>query len=189
MRPSCIFKVTLGSVGVLWNLLSRSGLPERRGKERNRDGTCMPSWPDIPIPTSAAWIILTSFAPSPRVGRQDGTITMQEKLPPSKEGHNLGYADYFSYYGLPCILIRRTDTRHQAGHQGSGLGRRFGSTRAKPSIRTGWVVTQPPQHHWHEQNFVVLLGQIHMLRSNFATPYCLWIWEKFYSDDNVTSQF
>ena len=27
--------------------------------------TCMPSCPDIPIPISAAWIMLTSFAPSP----------------------------------------------------------------------------------------------------------------------------
>lgn len=141
MRPSCIFKVTLGSVGVLWNLLSRSGLPERRGKEGNRDGTCMPSWPDIPIPTSAAWIILTSFAPSPRVGRQDRTITMQEELPPSKEGHNLGYADYFSYYGLPCILIRRTDTRHQAGHQGSGLGRNI-----RPLSQEIWLHQGETQH-------------------------------------------
>lgn len=27
--------------------------------------TCMPSWPEIPTPTSATWIILTSLAPSP----------------------------------------------------------------------------------------------------------------------------
>lgn len=27
--------------------------------------TCMPSWPEMPTPTSATWIILTSFAPSP----------------------------------------------------------------------------------------------------------------------------
>lgn len=27
--------------------------------------TCMPSWPDIPTPVSATWIILTSLAPSP----------------------------------------------------------------------------------------------------------------------------
>lgn len=62
----------------------------------------MPSWPDIPIPTSAAWIILTSFAPSPRVGRQEGTITMQERLPPSEEGNNLSKADYFKYSVLLC---------------------------------------------------------------------------------------
>lgn len=40
----------------------------------------MPSWPDIPIPTSAAWIILTSFAPSPSMGRQEGTIKVQERV-------------------------------------------------------------------------------------------------------------
>jgi hypothetical protein len=27
--------------------------------------TCMPSWPEIPTPTSATWIMLTSLAPSP----------------------------------------------------------------------------------------------------------------------------
>lgn len=28
--------------------------------------TCIPSWPEIPTPTSATWIMLTSLAPSPR---------------------------------------------------------------------------------------------------------------------------
>lgn len=35
--------------------------------------TCMPSWPEIPTPTSATWIMLTSLAPSPRnsIGRKN----------------------------------------------------------------------------------------------------------------------
>lgn len=33
--------------------------------------TCMPSWPDIPTPVSATWIILTSLAPSPTEKRKE----------------------------------------------------------------------------------------------------------------------
>lgn len=33
--------------------------------------TCMPSWPEIPTPTSATWIILTSLAPSPRINEKN----------------------------------------------------------------------------------------------------------------------
>lgn len=32
--------------------------------------TCMPSWPKIPTPVSATWIILTSLAPSPTEKRK-----------------------------------------------------------------------------------------------------------------------
>lgn len=34
--------------------------------QSNWSFTCMPSWPEIPTPTSATWIMLTSFAPSPK---------------------------------------------------------------------------------------------------------------------------
>lgn len=53
---------------------------DKREEEVNWTDTCMPSWPDIPIPTSAAWIILTSFAPSPRKGRQKWTVKAQERV-------------------------------------------------------------------------------------------------------------
>lgn len=33
--------------------------------------TCMPSCPEIPTPTSATWIILTSLAPSPRMNEKN----------------------------------------------------------------------------------------------------------------------
>lgn len=36
--------------------------------------TCMPSWPDIPTPVSATWIILTSLAPSPNKEKKRGKI-------------------------------------------------------------------------------------------------------------------
>ena len=46
----------------------------RRFRKRNRGmakseaiTACMPSWPEIPTPMSAVWIMLTSFAPSPEV--------------------------------------------------------------------------------------------------------------------------
>lgn len=39
---------------------------EAHTRQSNWSFTCMPSWPEIPTPTSATWIMLTSFAPSPR---------------------------------------------------------------------------------------------------------------------------
>lgn len=39
---------------------------EANTRQSNWSFTCMPSWPEIPTPTSATWIMLTSFAPSPK---------------------------------------------------------------------------------------------------------------------------
>lgn len=76
-----------------------------------------------------------------------------------------------------------------------------GSTRAKFSIGTIWVVTQQPQHPSHHHHLVFLLGQIHMLRNMFcntllgtcfATLYFTEFSESMrnlIADDNVTSQF
>lgn len=151
-------------------------------EERNWDNTCMPSWPDIPIPTLAAWIILTSFAPSPGVGRQERKITMQERVPPSEEGNHISYAiiSNILYYhaswsgelmrGIKALVLV------------SLLPRRPGSTRAKSSTGTSWVVTQQSQHHLHQHHFVFLLGQIHMLRNMFCNTlfhWILWIYDKF----------
>lgn len=149
----------------------------------------MPSWPDIPIPTSAAWIILTSFAPSPRVGRQDGIITVQATVPPSEEGNNLSYDDYFKYSVLPCVLIRRTDARHQ----GSGRG-------LSPSQETWLNHSKIQDWDWLGGNTanpntiyisIILcfcLAKFICSGTCFATPYFIEFSEsatKLIADDNV----
>lgn len=49
-----------------WTLQLGSRKVRRKQEQpRGSDSTCMPSCPEMPIPTSAAWIMLTSFAPSP----------------------------------------------------------------------------------------------------------------------------
>lgn len=54
--------------------------------------TCMPSWPDIPTPVSATWIILTSLAPSPT-----------EKRKEEKTKTNLFYLECKLEAALPAI--------------------------------------------------------------------------------------
>lgn len=46
----------------------------REEKSVNGSITCMPSCPDIPMPMSAAWIMLTSFAPSPEKREVTGCL-------------------------------------------------------------------------------------------------------------------
>lgn len=133
----------------------------------------MPSWPDIPIPTSAAWIMLTSFAPSPRVGRHEGTITVQERVPPSEEGNSLSCADYFKYSVLPCILIRRTDVWHQARHQSSGLG------LGLPPSQDTWL-HQGKIQHWDQ------LGGDTATPTPFTPPsFCVSAWPNPYAQEHV----
>lgn len=55
---------------------------EAHTRQSNWSFTCMPSWPKIPTPTSATWIMLTSFAPSPRnnTGSKKSLILKMQRL-------------------------------------------------------------------------------------------------------------
>lgn len=155
----------------------------------------MPSWPDIPIPTSAAWIMLTSFAPSPGVGRQEGTLTVQERVPPSEEGNNLSWL-----FQIFCITGHLDQ---ENWHMASSTTSRLWSW--SPSFPgdlapLGQNPALGPAGWWHSNPntiYITIILCFCMAKSIcsgtcFAAPYFTEFSESMtnlIADDNVTSQF
>lgn len=77
--------------------------------------TCMPSWPEIPIPTSATCIMLTSLAPSPLWNRRKGEKHMRskEKLPTVQinSGHSNKQINPSKL--IPCLQVAWKLAKHK----------------------------------------------------------------------------
>lgn len=180
--PNYIFKMTLESVGLLWNLLSLKGLPEKRGKKpRDYLHAVLTRYSNSNISCLNHAYIVCTIPWSGKTGGNINSVIKGASIRRRKQSQLI----------ISNILYYRAswsgELTHGIKHDIKALilislfPRRPGSTRAKSSIGTSWVVTQQSQHHLHHHHFVFLHGQIHMLRNMFCSTlfhWILWMYDK-----------